>query len=132
MTQPDPMFERYGELPFVTRFVLSFYARVLASSGLASFFADADMQRLVGHQAKFISSVMGGPSSYSNATLREAYTHLHIDDRAHDEMLGLFKATLDESKIAPADVDAIIADLEAHRLSGSTAGPDCCTIRAYE
>ncbi len=32
MTQPDTMFERYGGLPFVTRFVLRFYDRVLASS----------------------------------------------------------------------------------------------------
>src|SRR2546421_8250288 len=31
MTQPDSMFERYGGLPFVTRFVLGFYDRVLAS-----------------------------------------------------------------------------------------------------
>jgi hemoglobin len=115
MTQSDTMFERYGGLPFVTRFVLGFYDRVLASPGLAPYFADTDMQRLVEHQAKFISSVMGGPASYSNAALREAHSHLHIDDRAFDEMIGLFKAMLEDFQIAEDDLGAIMAELNAHR-----------------
>jgi hemoglobin len=93
MPTPDTMFERYGGFAFVTRFVLSFYDRVLASAGLARFFADTDMARLVEHQAKFISSVMGGPASYSDAKLREAHAHLQIDDRAFDEMIGLLRVT---------------------------------------
>ena len=83
------MFERYGGLAFISRVVLNFYDRVLASARLAPFFADIDMQRLVEHQAKFISSVMGGPSSYSTAALREAHAHLQINDPTFDEMIGL-------------------------------------------
>jgi len=116
MPSPDTMFERYGGLPFVTRLVLSFYDRVLASRALSPFFAETDMQRLVDHQAKFISSVMGGPSSYSNAALREAHAHLSIDDRAFDEMLELFKVTLEEARIGAADVDAIMVELNTHRV----------------
>jgi hemoglobin len=116
MPQSDTMFERYGGLPFVTRFVLSFYDRVLTSPGLARFFADTDMQRLVEHQAKFISSIMGGPVSYSNAALREAHAHLHVDDRAFDEMVGLFRVMLEEFEIADADVEAIMAELNSHRV----------------
>jgi hemoglobin len=115
MLTPDTMFERYGGLPFVTRFVLSFYDRVLASIRLAPFFAHTDMQRLVEHQAKFISTVMGGPISYSNAVLREVHAHLDIDEQAFDEMILLFKATLEDSKIADTDVETIIADLNARR-----------------
>jgi hemoglobin len=115
MPTPDTMFERYGGFAFVTRFVLSFYDRVLASAGLARFFADTDMARLVEHQAKFISSVMGGPASYSDAKLREANAHLQIDDRAFDEMIGLLRVTLADFKIADADVKTIIADLDARR-----------------
>jgi len=115
MTQSDTMFERYGGLPFVTRFVLGLYDRVLASPGLAPYFANVDMQRLVEHQAKFISSVMGGPASYSNAALREAHSHLHIDDRAFDEMIGLFKTMLEESNVAEDDLAAIMAELNAQR-----------------
>ena len=115
MLTPDTMFERYGGLAFVTRFVLSFYDRVVASVRLAPFFANSDMQRLVEHQAKFISSVMSGPTSYSNAVLREAHEHLHIVDQAFDEMIFLFKTTLKDFKISDTDVEAIIADLNARR-----------------
>jgi hemoglobin len=116
MPTPDTTFERYGGLPFVTRFVLNFYDRALASIRLAPFFANTDMRRLVEHQAKFISRVMGGPTSYSNAALHEAHAHLDIDDRAFDEMIFLFKSTLEDSKIADTDVEAIIAELNARRM----------------
>lgn len=109
------MFERYGGLPFVTRLVLSFYDRLLASSRLAPFFADTDMQRLVEHQAKFISTVMGGPVSCTNAVLQDAHAHLAIDDPAFDEMIGVFRGVLREFGIAAGDADAIIADLDARR-----------------
>jgi hemoglobin len=116
MPQSDTMFERYGGLPFVSRFVLSFYDRVLECAELAPFFADVDMQRLVEHQAKFISSVMGGPASYSGAALRESHHHLQIDDHAFDQMIGLFRSVLEESAIADADVEVIMADLNSHRV----------------
>jgi hemoglobin len=109
------MFDRYGGLTFVSRLVLNFYDRVLASARLTPFFAETDMQRLVEHQAKFISSVMGGPASYTAATLRDTHAHLGIDDAAFDEMIGLFRSTLRDFGIAAADVEAIIAALDAHR-----------------
>lgn len=110
------MFERYGGVKFVMRFTLRFYDRVLASVRLAPFFANTNMQELVEHQAKFISAVMGGPTSYSNAALRDVHANLPIDDQAFDEMIQLFKATLEEAKLADLDVEAIIADLNARRV----------------
>jgi hemoglobin len=109
------MFERYGGVKFVMRFTLQFYDRVLASVRLAPFFAKTNMQELVEHQAKFISAVMGGPTSYSNAALRDMHAKLAIDDQAFDEMILLFRTTLEESKLADVDVEAVIADLNARR-----------------
>ena len=97
------------------RFVLRFYDRVFGSVRLAPFFANSDMQRLVEHQAKFISTVMGGPASYSNAILYETHAHLKIDDQAFDEMISLFKAELEVAQIAESDVEKIIADLNVRR-----------------
>lgn len=102
MATPDTMFERYGGLQFVTRLVLNFYDRVLDSVRLAPFFANTDMQRLAEHQAKFISSVMGGPPSYTNETLRAAHAHQHIDDQAFDEVIRLLRATLEDFEVAAA------------------------------
>jgi hemoglobin len=82
---------------------------------LAPFFANTNMQELVEHQAKFISAVMGGPTSYSNAALRDVHANLAIDDQAFDEMIQLFKATLEEAALTDLDVEAIIADLNARR-----------------
>ena len=112
---PDTMFTRYGGLAFVSRFVLSFYDRVLASGRLTPFFAHTDMQRLVEHQAKFVSSVMGGPASYTDAMLRHAHAHLDIDDAAYDEMIDLFRLTLRDFDIADADAETIISHLNLHR-----------------
>jgi hemoglobin len=112
---PNTMFERYGGFGFISRIVLNFYDRVLASARLAPFFADIDMQRLIEHQAKFISSVMGGPESYTGAMLRDAHAHLAIDERTFDEMIALFELTLQDFQIAAADVRTIVADLNAHR-----------------
>ena len=109
------MLERYGGVKFVMRFTLKFYDRVLASMRLAPFFAHANMQELVEHQAKFISAVMGGPASYSNATLHDMHANLAIDDQAFDEMIQLFRTTLEESKLDDTDVEAIMADLNARR-----------------
>jgi hemoglobin len=111
------MFERYGGVKFVMRLTLQFYDRVLASRRLAPFFANTNMQELVEHQAKFISSVMGGPASYSNAALRDVHANVAIDDQAFSEMIQLFKVTLEESKLSNVDVEAIIADLNSRRAS---------------
>jgi hemoglobin len=107
------MFQRYGGFAFISRVVLAFYDRVLDSARLAPYFADVDMQRLVEHQAKFISSVMGGPESYTDAKLRDAHAHLAIDKAAFDEMIGLLRLTLEDFQISPADVRTIVADLSA-------------------
>jgi hemoglobin len=109
------MLERYGGVKFVMRFTLQFYDKVLASRRLAPFFANTNMQELVEHQAKFISAVMGGPTSHSNAALRDLHSHLAIDDQAFDEMILLFRSTLEESRLADGDVETIMADLNARR-----------------
>lgn len=115
MRTSDTMFERYGGFPFISRVVLRFYDRVLDSARLAPFFANVDMQRLVEHQAKFISSVMGGPESYTDAMLHDAHAHLAIDATAFEDMIGLLRLTLEDFQIAPADVRAIVAELDARR-----------------
>jgi hemoglobin len=109
------MFARYGGLAFVSRLVLRFYDRVLASARLHPYFAETDMQRLVEHQAKFIASVMGEPECYTGAMIKEAHAHLDIDEGAFDEMIGLLRLTLEDFQIASADVSMIVAGLNAHR-----------------
>jgi len=50
------------------------------------------------------------------AFLEQIQDELVRDDEAFDEMILLFKATLEDSQIADTDVEAIIADLNTRRV----------------
>lgn len=107
------MFERYGGFAAVSKVVMSFYDRALDSDILAPYFEDVDMRRLVDHQTKFVSSVMGGPASYTNDALQRVHAHLDIDHVAFTEMIMLFKETLEDLEFDDEDVDAVMGDLQA-------------------
>jgi hemoglobin len=111
----EALFARFGGPPAVSRLVFAFYDRVLRSERLSPYFSGVDMRRLVEHQAKFLSSVMGGPTSYTDAQLREVHAHLAIDDAAFDEMVALLTATLRDFELSPSDVDVVVADIRARR-----------------
>lgn len=56
---------------------------------------------------------MGGPASYSNEALRKVHAPHKIDREAYHEMARLLRETLLEFEIEPADVDAIMSEIEA-------------------
>ena len=107
------MFERYGGFAAVSKVVMSFYDRALESEILAPYFEDVDMRRLVDHQTKFVSSVMGGPASYTDDALQRVHAHLDIDRAAFTEMILLFKETLEDLEFDDEDIDMVMADLQS-------------------
>lgn len=104
----DSIFERIGGATAVSRLVIDFYERVLDDERLAPYFAHANMRRLVEHQAKFMSAVMGGPASYTDRDLGDIHAHLGIDRAAFEAMVGLFAATVAARIPDPADAAAVI------------------------
>ncbi len=114
------LFDRVGGYAAVSRLVIDFYDRVLESERLAPYFATVDMRRLVEHQAKFISAVMGGPRSYTDQELHEIHAHLRIDDEAFDALAAIFAETVTDYVDDLADASAIIRivqDRKAHVVS---------------
>lgn len=109
------LFQRYGGIERVSALVFAFYDRALASSRLAPFFAGCDMRRLIEHQTKYISSVMGGPASYSDAQLRELHAHLAIGNAEFDEMLDHLGAAMADQGFEAEDVEAVLRRLAALR-----------------
>ncbi len=105
------MFERYGGFASVSKLVMAFYDKVLDSDILEPYFASVEMRRLVDHQTKFISSLMGGPASYSDQKLKEVHAHLRIDTRAFEEMAYLLRETLEDAGMDDDDVDSIISEI---------------------
>jgi hemoglobin len=109
------LFERYGGYPFMSRLVLDFYDRVLASERLGPFFARTDMRRLVDHQAKFIGSLAGGPSFISDETLADIHRHLDIDGACFDEMVRLMGDSLAAFGVGEDDKSLVLEQLGERR-----------------
>ena len=90
------IFERYGGFASVSRVVMSFYDKILSSPLTSPFFANTDMKRLIDHQTKFMSSVMGGPASYTNEHLERIHARLGITEPAFMEVVELLSETLED------------------------------------
>ena len=103
------VFQRCGGFVRVRRIVSDFYDRMLDNPGLATYFEHVDMRRLIDHQTKFISSVMGGPASYSDEQLQRSHAHLNIARSEFLEMAGLLRETLEEHGLEPSDVEEVHA-----------------------
>jgi hemoglobin len=102
------MFERYGGFATVSKVVMGFYDKALDSDIIGVYFEDVDLRRLIDHQTKFVSAVMGGPASYSDDQLRVLHAHLDITEEAFNEMLQLFEETLEDFEFEREDLDYIV------------------------
>lgn len=109
------LFERYGGFAKVSRVVLDFYERVLDSDVVGPFFEEVEMTRLMDHQTKFVSSLLGGPASYSDQRIAEIHAHLEIRDEHFDEIVSLFGQSLRAHGFKPEHVDVVTDEFERRR-----------------
>ncbi len=109
------LFQKYGGFAAISRVVLTFYDKVLDSDQIGDFFEKIDMKRLVDHQTKFISSLLGGPASFADERLQQLHAHLDISNQDFDEMAKLLAEALEEHGFEPADRDAVVREIEARR-----------------
>jgi hemoglobin len=107
------IFEQLGGFARVRLMVSSFYDKVLSSERLAAHFQSIDVRRLIDHQTKFTSAMMGGPASFTDEHIARAHQRLGITNDEFDELAELFRETLEDFNVPPADVDR----LNAHVLS---------------
>jgi hemoglobin len=102
------MFERYGGFTNINRIVDRLYEKALAQPEVAPFFAETQMMRLVDHQTKFVATVMGGPTSYSDKQLAQIHATLGIDQAAFNAVLNVLRETLEEFGVAEDDKREIL------------------------
>jgi hemoglobin len=112
---PATLFQKYGGFAKVSRVVLTFYDKVLDSEQIGDFFEEIDMSRLVDHQTKFISSLLGGPVAYTDERLKQLHAHIDISNQDFDEMAKLLGEALDEHGFETNDRDAVLREIEARR-----------------
>jgi len=105
------IFERYGGFAKVSKVVSAFYEKANESDLLAPYFENVDMRRLIDHQTKFVAFLMGGPASFSNEELERVHNRLNINDREFDEMVALFKETLEDFDFDDTDIAAVQSEI---------------------
>ncbi len=109
------LFDKYGGFKSVSRMVMTFYDKVLDSEQVGDFFDDVDMPRLIDHQTKFISFLLGGPVSYSDERLRRAHASLDVTNDDFDEIGKLLRETFAEHGFEAQDIDTVMTEIESRR-----------------
>ncbi len=116
-------FDRLGGFSRVRLMVTDFYDRILDADELNPYFDGVDMRRLVDHQAKFFSTVLGGPASFTDEQLARAHARLGIEPAHFRLMAELFRETLEDHGLDGALVERLVAHIEAlePHIVGSSA-----------
>ena len=107
------LFDKYGGFASVSKVVSAFYDKAVDSDIIGPYFDDIDMRSQVDHQTKFISSLMGGPASYSDEALQKVQSGLHIDRTSFEEMVKLLHETLEEFAFERADIEQIMHEINS-------------------
>lgn len=103
------LFDKYGGFSSVSRIVMDLYDRLLDDDEIGPFFDDVDMSRIVDHQTKFLSSLMGGPASYTDKQIEKLHAHLAIAARHFEQLAVILRETLLEHGVSEEDTAAIVA-----------------------
>ncbi len=110
-----PLFDKYGGLSALRAVIMAFYDRVLDSDVIGHFFEDVDLARLIDHQTKFFTSVLGGPATFLDDRLARAHVHLDVTHDHFDEVTQLLRETLTDAGFAPEDIETTLCAVERRR-----------------
>jgi hemoglobin len=104
----DSIYKKYGGFSKVSRVVLAFYDRILDDDLIGPYFDDIDMNRIVDHQTKFISSLLGGPASYTDDQIRKMHSHLKIGPEEFEALVVILREVLAEHGFEDEDIETIV------------------------
>ena len=116
VTMSDTLYQKYGGFGVISRVVIDFYDRLLDSETVGDYFDNVDMKRLIDHQTKFISAIMGGPATFSDEHIAGAHKHLVVSDFHFDRLKELVRGTLSDFDFASDDIETVLDAFEQRRL----------------
>ena len=105
--QNDPMnlYDKYGGNATVSRAVTNFYGEVLRRPHLRAYFQGVPMPKLIEHQVRFMSQVLGKtPSAYNGRTMAAAHGGLKITAEHFAEVGGILENALRHAGMEEADL----------------------------
>lgn len=109
------VYEKYGGFSTISKIVMDLYDRLLDDDEVGPFFDDVQMSRIIDHQTKFVSSLIGGPASYTDDQIQKMHAHLAIHDVHFDTLKRLLAATLADHGVTPEDVEFVVAEFDRRR-----------------
>lgn len=107
------VYDEIGGREAINAVVSDFYDRVLDDEQLVEFFEGFDMAELHAHQIQFISSVAGGPVSYTGREMREAHAPLDIEKEDFDAVATHLVIALRENGVRDENIEAILTEVAA-------------------
>ena len=108
------LFERLGGEAGVSVVVEDLYSRILDDPELASFFEGVAVDQVKRHQRELVVTAVGGPTSYSGRTIREAHAGYVIEPRHVDRLYLHLSAALATGGVSATDaavVDGLVKRL---------------------
>ena len=111
VTRSPSLLDQIGGQPAVDAAVDGLYARILADTDLAPYFAGRSTERIKAHQRGLIAAALGGAVRYDGRTMHDAHRHLHVTRRAFAAVVAHLGETLDALGVAPDLIAAIGAAL---------------------
>ena len=120
------LFEKYGGNATVSKVVTAFYSQVLSRPHLKAYFEGVPLPKLIQHQVRFMSMVMGQtPSAYNGQAMDRAHQRLHVSAAHFAEVAQILTDTLRSAGMEPADLETVMAAVAALEpaVVGSTSAP---------
>lgn len=104
----NSLYNKYGGFETIHSVVSLFYKKVLDSDNLFRFFENADIERIIEHQTRFFSQLLGGPQIYDSAKLSSLHQSLKINEDDFNEVVAHLKSSLEDSNVEKNDIVTIL------------------------
>lgn len=111
----ESIFEQLGGFPTVRKVVMEFYHNVLDEDELAGYFVKTNMERLIDHQTKFVSFLLGGPANFSDDHLHKVHVRLKITDHHFDMILEILSDAFEEFEVDDDIIRMVAGEYEKRR-----------------
>lgn len=103
------IYHQIGGYEAIEVVVDDFYDRVLADDRLSAFFTGTNMNRLKGKQAEFFAATLGGPESYTGASMKRAHRGRGISMHHFDLVVQHLVQALTSAGVPPRTMGQIIS-----------------------
>lgn len=111
----NSIYDEIGGFAKLKNIITSFYDNVLEIDELATLFEGANMERLIDHQTKFFTSLLGGPVSFTDEEIRNAHKRLNINSEKFEMTKECLENTLDDFDLSDEHIEAILSVFEDKR-----------------